>query len=150
MMAHEYKTGELTLQSDTKALEMYICAAELGNAQAYALIAHYYEAGNLVESNLSKAFEFLEIASKKGSFIAHQHLAIYEEKKNIQKSINHYKVAASVGYKDAMDCLMRFYKDKVLSKEDLTQTLRAYQASNDITKSNDREEAGAFFKEHST
>ena len=65
---------------------------------------------------------------------------------NIQKSINHYKVAASAGYKDAMDRLMRFYKDKVLSKEDLTQTLRAYQASINNMKSKDRDEARAFFE----
>ena len=150
MMAERYKSGDGVFQSDTKSIEMYICAAELGNAQAYALIAHYYEAGNVVAKNMSRAFAFLHKAAKKGSLFAHQHLAIYEEKMNIQKSINHYKVAASAGYKDAMDRLMRFYKDKVLSKEDLTQTLRAYQASSDITKSNDREEARAFFKEHRT
>ena len=79
-MALQYKTGEITLQSDTKALEMYICAAELGNAQAYALIAHYYEAGNLVAKNMSRAFAFLHKAAMKGSFTATNILLFMREK----------------------------------------------------------------------
>jgi len=146
-MARAYKKGEITLQSDTKALEMYIRAAELGHAQAYALIGHHYEDGVVVERNMSRAFEFLEIAAKRGSFTSHQHLALYEEDMNIQKSIKHYIVGASAGYQPSMDDLMRLYKDKVLAKEDLTQTLRAYQASNEITKSKDRDEARALLKD---
>ena len=33
MMANNYKTGDLVFQSDTKALEMYTRAAELGHVE---------------------------------------------------------------------------------------------------------------------
>ena len=94
---------------------------------------------------MSRAFEVLEVASKKGSILAHNLLALYEEEYigNIDKSINHRKVAASAGHKEAMDTVMEAYKDKLLSKEDLTQTLRAFQASNDLLKNKDRDDAKA-------
>jgi len=89
---------------------------------------------------MSRVFEFLEIAAKKGSFPAM--LAIFhEENMNTQKSIEHRKVAASAGYKESLDELMKAYKDNLLSKEELTQTLRAFQVSNDLTKSQERDDA---------
>ena len=51
------------------------------------------------------------------------------------------KVAASAGDKEAMDQLVDYYKDKSISKEDLAQTLRAYQAANSEIMSKDRENA---------
>lgn len=51
------------------------------------------------------------------------------------------KVAASAGDKEEMDRLMRFYKGKLLSKEGLTQTLRAFQNSKNAMKSKDRDDA---------
>ena len=41
---------------------------------------------------------------------------------------------------------MQLYKAKELSKDDLTQTLRAYQASINETKSKEREDAKALFR----
>jgi len=43
---------------------------------------------------------------------------------------------------------MNAYKDESLSKDDITQTLRAFQASSNAIKSKDRDEAKAFFKEY--
>ena len=69
-MAGYYERGDGVMQSDIKALEMRIRAAELGNAQAYTLIAYQYDYGNLVGQNTPKVFEFLEIAAKKRSIPA--------------------------------------------------------------------------------
>ena len=68
-MARAYKEGEGVFQSDTKSLEMYIRAAELGFAEAYYKIAAYYGVGIVVEENMSKALAFNEIGAKKGSFV---------------------------------------------------------------------------------
>ena len=89
--------------------------------------------------NLSRVFEFLEIAAKKGNVLAHNMLAVDDT----QKSIKHRKVAASAGYQVSMDELMANYKDNLLSKEELTHTLRAFQTSNDLMKSKDRDDARA-------
>jgi len=54
------------LQSYTRALEMYICAAELGNAEAFEKIGSCYHTGIAVEEDKSKALEYWEVAAKKG------------------------------------------------------------------------------------
>lgn len=47
-MAERYKTGKGVLQSDTKSIEMYIRAAELGNANAFGYIGDDYKHGVVV------------------------------------------------------------------------------------------------------
>lgn len=144
-MASRYESGDGVFQSDTKALEMRIRAAELGNSQAYYFIGYFYDKGIVVEEDKSKAVEYLEISAKKGSALAHHQLAVNHHRSigNIDESIKHLKVAASAGNKDAVDELMSMFKEKTLPKEDLTQTLRAYQASNDLIRSEDRDFARA-------
>ena len=66
-MAEKYNKGEYVFQSDTKSLEMYIRAAELGDAEAFEEIAEHYRMGKVVERDASKAMEFYEVAAKKGS-----------------------------------------------------------------------------------
>ena len=151
-MSKLYKSGgNGMLQSDTKSLEMLIKAAELGNNYgcAYYMIGLYYRDGIAVEQDEAKTLDFWRIAAKKGSLRAHKNLAhsysslpsFLESGGDIQKCIEHLEMAASAGEKDCMDTLMVAYKDKLLSKEDLTQTLRAFQTSNDAMNSKDRDDA---------
>jgi len=145
-MSTHYKRGGGVIQSDTRALEMYIRAAELGDsARAYGMIGHYYIEGTVVEQNKSKAIEFYEVAAKKQSVFAHVMLAgFHGENEKMDESIKHLRVLASAGSQEAVDGLMMAYKEKLLSKEQLTQTLQAFQASNDEMKSKDRDDARAF------
>ena len=141
-MAERYKSGDGVFQSDTRSLEMHIRAAELGHIVAFTIIGYFYDEGSAVEQDMSKASEYYEIAAKKGSVPAHQYLALFHESNgNIQNSINHRKVAASAGNQPSMNKLMKYYKQKLLSREDLTQTLRAFQTSNNAMKSKDRDDA---------
>jgi len=71
LMAAKYKTGEEELfQSDTRALEMAIRAAELGHAEAFVQIGISYQLGMAVRVDESKALEFYEVGAKKGSLSA--------------------------------------------------------------------------------
>ena len=146
-MADRYESGEGVFQSDTKALEMYICAAELGCAEGYLYIGRYYAQGIAVEEDTSKASEFHEVSAKKGSLVAQQELARFHGRNgNVQLMIDHLKVAASAGDQISLDNLMVNYKQTLLeSKEDLTQTLRAFQASSNELRNKDRDEACAFY-----
>lgn len=96
-MAYKYQFGELEFQSDTKALEMFIKAAELGNPQAYAMIGTYCQGGIVVRQDRSKALEFYEVAAKKGSnIIAHNFLASHHRRSgDIDMCIKHLKVMAN-------------------------------------------------------
>jgi len=145
-MANAHVSGNDIIQSDTKSLEMRICAAELGLANAFDHIGYSYEEGIVVEQDYSKALEFYEIGAKKSSVQAHRFLARFHVRNgNDQIGIKHLKIAASAGDKQSMNMLMIYYKDDLLSKEELAQTLRAFQTSNDAMKSKDRDEAKAMF-----
>ena len=142
LMAGRYKVGQEVFQSDTRSLEMYIRAAELGKANAFALIAQYYEEGIAVQQDMSNAIAFYELAAQKGCVKAHCLLALLHEKNgDIQLSIKHRRVAASAGEKSSMDYLMKMYKLELLSKEELTQTLRAHQTSSNELNSKERDDA---------
>ena len=107
-MATQYEEGDGVIQSDTKILEMYICAAELGHAQAFGAIGESYEEGIAVEQDMSKALEFWKIAAKKGSWIAHDWLACFHLKNgNENKCIEHMKVAASAGDQESIEGVQR-------------------------------------------
>jgi len=143
-MAGRYESGDGVIQSDTRVLEMYTRAAELGNARAYGKIGLYYQDR---EQDYSKAFAFYEVGAKKGSLISHTQralaLALYygQNGSKVHEIAKHLKVLACSGDEDAMDAYMEEYKNKKVSKEDLTQTLRTYQASYNARKSKDRENA---------
>jgi len=141
-MAQRYQDGEGVIQSYTKSVEMYIRAAELANAGAFSMIGIHYYQGIAVVQDTSKSLEFYNVAAKKGDIKAHKYLAKFHGRNgDIKTSIEHLKVAAGAGDKAAMDHLMIGYKAKILSKEDLTHTLRAYQASSNEMKSKDRDDA---------
>ena len=145
-MACLYRDGdEGAMQSYTRALEMLIRVAELDHPPAFGMIGKFYYDGNAVDVDRSKALAFYEIAAKKGDIVTRR-LIIVEiwDNHGSKLLIKHLKVIASAGCKGSMDKLMQFYshwKELLLSKEELTQTLRAYQASSNEMKSKDRDEA---------
>ena len=146
-LAGHYKEGREVFQSDTKSLELITCAAELGEIEAFSRIGSCYQDGFAVEEDISKAVEFYEVGAKKGSISAHQRLVKFHDYRsgNSQKSFKHLKVAASAGDQVAMDNLMANYKvNNLLSKEDLSQTLLAFQTSRNEMKNKERDEAIAF------
>ena len=157
-MGLAYKSGEVSsaggsedvFQSDTRALEMYISAAELGHIGALEHIGSKYLLGDIaVEQWNSKALAFYEVAAKKGSVHAHVVLSSFHDKMgNTSECIKHVSVTAGAGNKESMDVFMKAYKDNLVSKEDLAQTLRAFQVSNDLMKSKERDDARAFYEEH--
>lgn len=147
-MAERYKTGKGVLQSDTKSIEMYIRAAELGHAEAYGYIGDHYRQGVVVEQSASKSLAFFELSAKKGSIKARKELARFHGVNgDMQVCVKHLKVVASAGDQDTMGDLMKLYKQKFLTKEELTQTLRAHQTSSNEMKSKDRDEAKSFNKQ---
>ena len=145
-MAERYRTGDGVLQSDTRALEMYIRAAELGHAQAYAHIGHCYDQGSAVEEDVPKSIEFFEVAAKKESIRAYRWIAEFHGiNGDNKKGFEYLNVAASAGCQKALNTLMKLYEItyelKLLSKDDLAKTLRAHQASLNDLKSKDRDDA---------
>lgn len=114
-MARYYHLGNKgVMQSNTKALEMIIRAAELGDTEAFQKLGSFYHQGFSVEQDKSKALAFYEVAAKKG----YQELARFHAiNGDIQKSIQHLRVGASSGDKDSMDDLMEMYNINYYQKK---------------------------------
>jgi len=94
LMGAKYQSGEGVFQSDTKALELYVRAAELGHAEAYAVIAIHYQTGAIaVEQDMSKTLAFYEVAAKKGSI-----LVFHGKNGNTHERMKHMKILASAGH----------------------------------------------------
>ena len=144
-MAKSYEEGEGIFQSDTKALEMCIRAAELGSAQAFGLIGNNYKDGIAVETNASKAIEFYDLAAKKGSITGHQVLAeIHKFSGNNHKHIKHLTVAASARVSSFNGHVNGCLQTRITTKRGSEITLRAFQASINEMKSKDRDDARLF------
>jgi len=62
-----------------------------------------------------------------------------ENNGRIERAVKHYSIAASLGYDDSLEALMKHYKRGRVTKEDFAVSLRAHQAAVDATKSPQRE-----------
>ena len=131
--------------SKEKTAALLFTLAELGSANGFMNIGLYHSFGDgsiVVEHNMTKARSFVEIAAKKGLVDAHRWLANYDSRIGNASTCNeHLKIAANAGDKRSMDDLMTVYKSNLLSKDELTQTLREHQASMNEIKSEDRKQA---------
>ena len=64
---------------------------------------------------------------------------------NLEEATRQYMMAACSGHDIAMQNLMKLYRNKWLSKEDLATTLRAHKSANDNAKTEPREYANRYY-----
>lgn len=136
-LAIQYVKGEGVEQDPEKELELRIQAAEMGHEHCIGVI------GLLYRTTWRVAFQpyfraFLEVAAKKGSITHREYLAKWGDLP-FEISIKHWMVGAKAGSQKSLDEVMKAYKNGKLEKEELSNILREFQASNDIVKSHDRD-----------
>ena len=131
-------------QDDAKALELYYRVGELGHAAAYFNIGCAYDNGDGVERDENKAMHHYELAAIGGHIIARHNLGCSEcEAGNYDRALKHFMLAAGCGSKESLSTIQEMFKNGVATKEDYTQSLRAYQAYLGEIKSAQRDEAAA-------
>ncbi len=129
------------------ALEYYIKAAELGDADAHFNLSGLYDKGQGVEKDTEKEIYHLEEAAIRGHPMARHNLGCVEaENGRFERARKHFIIAANLGYHDSLSNVKRLYAKGHASKEDYADALRAYQAAVDVTKSAERDEAEAYYK----
>ena len=85
-------------RDDTKALELWHRASELGYAVAYVNIGLAYDDGKGVEVNKNKAAHYYELAAIGGDEVARYNLALDEKTAgNIQRALKHLMIAVRGG-----------------------------------------------------
>ena len=115
-------------QNNTKALELFHQASELGCAGAYVSIGVAYEHGEGVEVDKKKAKHYGEVAAIGGNEIAGYNLGVYEEKAgNMDRAIKHYMIAVQSGHSNSLKRIKILYLDGHATKDDYTKALRLYQ-----------------------
>jgi TPR repeat protein len=133
-----------------KAFEYWTKAAELGDVLAHFELAMLYRKGEGVERDFAKEVYHLEEAAIGGHHIARNNLGNYERMSgNMERAVKHCTIAAKLGYDHPMfstlDVVKQGFLAGIVSKEEYAATLRGHQAAVDATKSQQRDEAYAFF-----
>jgi galactokinase/mevalonate kinase-like predicted kinase/tetratricopeptide (TPR) repeat protein len=125
-----------------KALQYYIKAAELGDADAHACLGMLYYDGDGVEKDEKKAVYHWERAAIGGHPQARHNLAVQEKTNGrLERTAKHFIIAANLGNDGSLKCIKVLFLRGVVSKEEYTAALRGYQAAVDATKSAEREKA---------
>lgn len=145
-VAYWYFKGAKGLPEDPKrAVELWRKAAELGYMEAYYNLGNRYENGGGVEIDTEEAIRNYEIAAMGGIEEARYRLGLMENKKgNADRMAKHFVIAAKMGHNYALGMVKECYTKGWVTKEVFASTLRAYQASVDETKSEQREMARKF------
>ncbi|MFH0782439.1 MAG: tetratricopeptide repeat protein [Pseudomonadota bacterium] len=114
--AKKYYWGTGAEQSYAKALQLYLQAAETGDAEAQYISGGMYLKGLGVTKDFKKAFRLLYEAAKNGKhtaeseqILAQAFLLGSEVPKNYQKAMEWYNLAAQNGSKDAQNELGFMY-----------------------------------------
>jgi tetratricopeptide (TPR) repeat protein len=129
------------------AVEYWTKAAELGDISAQCNLSIMYYEGKGVEKDKKKEVYHLEEAAIGGHPIARFNLGNHEfNNGRIDRSMRHFIIAAKLGCDKSLENVKYGFTKGVVSKEDYAAALRGHQAAVDATKSEQREEAYAFFK----
>ena len=119
----------------------------MGEIDAHHNLSLMYHKGEGVEKDLKKEIYHMEEAAIGGHHVARYNLGAHEERAGMyDKAMKHYIIAANLGYDKALDEVKEGFAYGLVSKEDFEAALRGHQAAVDATKSEQREEAYAFFK----
>jgi len=125
-----------------KALGLFHRAAELGSLDGHFLIATMCYDGHGVEKDMKKALYHYELAAMGGHEAARHNLGAMEgQKGNVERAYKHYMIAARSGYDDSLKNVGLGYKHGHVTKDEYASALRAYQASVNEMKSEERTKA---------
>jgi hypothetical protein len=132
------------------ALKYWTKAAGLNDIQSHYHLSCMYREGLGVEIDLKKGVYHLEEAAIGGHPQARCNLGAYElDNLKFERAMKHFIIAAKLGSDPALNAVKKSFERRgFVSKEDHAAALREHQAAVDATKSEQREEAYAFFNTH--
>jgi TPR repeat protein len=131
------------------AYEYWTKAAQLGDIEAHYNLSSLYLEGKGVEKDLKKEEHHLEEAAIGGHPVARLRLVALESKyERYERIIKHLMIAAKLGDDGALERVKQIFFMRGCSKEDYAAALRGHQAAVDATKSEQRDAAEEYYKQH--
>ena len=140
----QYRFGRYGLEKDvTRAVELYERAAELGvNVGAHYSLGCLYDEGTDVGRDAAKAIRHYEAAEMSGDVYARHSLGCEEYNAgNDDMALQHFLIAANLGYEDALYLVKDMFIDGLATKADYAAALRGYQSAVEEMRSPNRSEA---------
>jgi tetratricopeptide (TPR) repeat protein len=132
----------------SRAFQYFTKAAGLGDIESHFELSVLYRKEQGVEKDEKKEIYHLEEAAIGGHPGARHNLGCIEhEKGRIDRSFQHWIIAAKLGYDESLAMVKEGFTKGLASKEEFEVALRGHQAAVDATKSDQREEAYAFYKQ---
>ena len=127
VLAGFHQHGRASLQQEqTKAVELYTRAADLGCSKAHNELGGIYNEGG----DMKKAKFHFEAAAMAGHEGARYNLGCLEKTLgNMERAIKHLGLAASAGHYEAMDILIICFQEGSITRESIDSTLAAYNSS---------------------
>ena len=140
VLGRYYRFGRADLRQDhAKALEFYHKSAKLGNHYAQFALSAYYG-----EKDTRKETYHGQLSAMAGNVQARYNLGCDEFiAGNMDRAYKHWMISANGGYDSSMKAIQDGYNNGHVTKDDHTQTSRAYGISIDEMKSDDRVRAAA-------
>jgi len=145
----EHATGGSSLPMDfMKTLNLWNKAAELGSIKAHYRLGFSYFQGEGIEKDSKKALQHYKLAAIGGHEMARHNLGCMEMSNgNMVRAMKHFIIAARSGLDVSLKKVGLGYKRGYVTKDDYASTLRAYQASWDEMKSEQRIKAMVIAKQ---
>ena len=142
-LGSHYVDGDYGIHKDiARGIELYERAAELGVTRAHFSLGYLYRNGKDVEKDTAKAIRHYEAAAVKGDVRARNKLGFLEyHAGNYDLALQHYMIAAKLGYQRSLDNVKALFMDGLATKADCAEALRGHHSAVEEMASPDREEA---------
>lgn len=133
-----------------RAAKLYARAAGLGSTEAHFEIGNMYRSGEGVKKSASKSLFHLKTAAVNGHHGARYLLGMLEieagwtgraevNDDNAHRAVQHFVIAAKLGYEQALATIKDFYGQQCVTKEVFLEALLGYQRAVEERKSLQRE-----------
>jgi len=124
-------------QNYQKVNELYLKAGELGSAVAYYNLGDSYNGGTGVE-----------LAAMNRHIMARHNLGCLDwNTGNYDRAFRHFILAARAGCEESLDVVKQGFTKGLVTKDEYTNTLRAYDERHEEMKSDERDRAAEFIAE---
>jgi len=150
MLGSDYEEGAYGLPVDyAKAAELYQRASDLGSGEAHFFFGELYKYRKGVKQGVQvdekKAIHHYQLAAISGQMDARFKVGEAElEKGNVERAMRHLMIAAKCGDDGSLEMIKLCFTKGLVSKEDFEKALREHKASQDETRSEQRDRSKAF------
>ena len=128
-------------KSDSRAVELWTEAAELGSTKAHHKLGIAYHDGRCgVPVDKAKGLRFLESAAMEGEVESRHGLGLIElEYGKNDRAIRHLLISAKMGYKPSLDKIKEMFARGLATRAQFAEGLKGYQDAVEEKKSSERD-----------